>query len=169
MSDSENPYAPPVANPVARVDQLKAPPLTLGQILFSYEGRIPRRIFWGYSIAVNVVDFLIDAIYKNVVPQGSWAYAVGFVALQLPFYWIGMAINRKRWHDCNRSAWWNLIFLVLAVPVLGVALLGGSSNDMGIVMVKNIVIFGGGLIAMIALVWAFVECACTRGTVGPNR
>ena len=32
------------------------------------------------------------------------------------FYWIGLAAEVKRWHDCGKSGWW---FFIIIIPILG--------------------------------------------------
>jgi uncharacterized membrane protein YhaH (DUF805 family) len=114
-----NPYTAP------KVDVLQgtaaAPALSWQHMLFSFEGRIRRGQYWGYTfiawlalvlpmIGVGVMIGLFGA--KD---GGSTANTVGVVAmvvLYLPFIWTATALQAKRWHDRDKSAWWILLGLV---------------------------------------------------------
>jgi uncharacterized membrane protein YhaH (DUF805 family) len=138
----ENPYAAPQGE----IIQPTAPftPLTWKQILFSFEGRIPRRQYWGalgiqmltgFAIGFIVV-FMIPELLRRSPESGPGA---GVVILIVPIVifvlWISLAVGVKRWHDRDKSGWWMLI----------------------------------GIIPYIGGIWQLIECGCLRGTEGPNR
>jgi uncharacterized membrane protein YhaH (DUF805 family) len=82
--------------------------LTLHQLLFSFDGRINRKIYWLYCFAPL---FLIGTIAAaaNAGPEL-------ILALTIMVAWPSLALHVKRWHDMNQSGWWQLISLI---PVLG--------------------------------------------------
>lgn len=138
-----NPYEPPKDSYPFQHDYGDDQPvaLTLGQILFSFEGRIPRKVYWiwtlvtlglfiGYAICVG---FVAAALGSGGVERGT------IEALLIPGYlamgWVDLALQIKRWHDRGKSGWW--IFLGL-VPCIG-----------GILV--------------------FAETGLSRGTYGPNQ
>lgn len=88
--------------------------MSLPQILFSFRGRIPRKIYWLYGVLglllVSVMATLLLGI-AGVEERRAEALA------NLLIVWPAAAISAKRWHDRNQSAWWLLINLV---PVVGV-------------------------------------------------
>ena len=108
----ENPYAAPQAEILTpRGTQA---PLTWKQILFSIEGRIPRRTFWGFSILVGIAGAL--AMAGLAIAIGGDVGNVAALALYIPLLWIHVAIQGKRWHDRDRSAWFVLVSLI---PIVG--------------------------------------------------
>ena len=139
----ENPYASPQGEIITPHSPFT--PLTWKQILFSFEGRIPRRQYWGAMGIQIVVGMLIGLLAAFVIPSfgGNRDAASGVVivliVLMIPvgifFMWAGLAIGIKRWHDRDKSGWWMLISII---PYIG-----------GI--------------------WQLIECGCLRGTEGPNR
>ena len=117
--------------------------MSLGSLLFSFEGRIPRRVFWLTQIAATIVSIMIGFVVGIVVGlamhnDAQTAQGVAqlvILPVELLGFWIGLALAVKRWHDRGKSGWWVLI----------------------------------GLIPIIGWIWAFVEVGCLRGTVGPNQ
>lgn len=111
----DNPYQPPQApifNPMA------ATPKTWKDILFSFEGRIPRRTYWGATLLMTVFVALIVAAVIGI-GHGKLFEGTSLVILIPPyllFVYCGIAISVKRWHDRNKSGWWYLIGLV---PYIG--------------------------------------------------
>lgn len=145
-----------------------------GHYLFGFSGRINRAKYWLwillYLIAAFVVAGVVYAINSAVVGGIiNIAFAIaGFIST--------LAILSKRLHDRNRSAWWILLFYVLPsiLIVIGVVIIfaeamsGGSfdaNNLRGPGLVSGVCF----LVATAVVIWAFVEVACLRGTVGPNQ
>lgn len=140
-----NPYQTPAAQP-GMPGSVAAKP-TLWNILFSFQGRIPRRTYWLWLIAPVVMLVLIVGLTAPLLEQAP--AAVGpetppvrssmsellFLALLIPLFWIRLAVSVKRWHDLGKSGWWYLI----------------------------------GLIPLVGGIWVLIECGCTRGNFGPNQ
>lgn len=165
---NENPYAAPVANPVAPINHLKVPPKRIREVLFSYEGRIPRRAFWGYMIMLTIFNFLLIQAAASFVPKESRTFLVIYFAVQLPVLCMTLAIYAKRWHDRNKSAWWNLIMIALSIW-------GGwlhLTNETAVMSPEKVMlpsVFVPIIIMGLLGIWLLVECGCLRGTVGPNQ
>lgn len=86
---------------------------SLRRLLFGIEGRIGRRTWWLWAVAMPLgmaIYFTVLLRVAGVSPHG----AQGVVNLLL--VWPVVAVSAKRWHDRNQSAWWVLISLV---PVVG--------------------------------------------------
>lgn len=135
----ENPYAAPRGEIIHPTSTFV--PLTWKQILFSFQGRIPRRQYWaGFGIQMLAVVAL-TAVFAGVIFNGRGVSDIGAFAviLGLPFLvfliWVGLAVQVKRWHDRNKSGWWVLV----------------------------------GFIPYIGGIWQIIECGCLRGTEGENR
>jgi uncharacterized membrane protein YhaH (DUF805 family) len=63
------------------------------------------------------VNFLAQITSRQLVPHDLLRYQpLIYPILMLVIGWPVLAIQTKRWHDVNKSAWW---ILVNAAPVLG--------------------------------------------------
>jgi uncharacterized membrane protein YhaH (DUF805 family) len=140
---TQNPYQAPQAQGAPFAPQQPAAPMSVGSILFSFQGRIPRRVFWLTNIAMTIVAMLIGFVIGFVcglvlhddAQSAQLVAQLVILPVQLLTLWISLALAVKRWHDRGKSGWWVLI----------------------------------GLIPIIGWIWAFVEVGCLRGTVGPNQ
>ena len=142
----ENPYAAPQGEIIHPSSSFT--PLTWKQILFSFQGRIPRRQYWaGFGIQMLFI-FGIALLAGFILPvfrhasgssesSGVLIGVGGLLMIPLLVFgvWSGLAIGVKRWHDRDKSGWWMLI----------------------------------GIIPYIGGIWQLIECGCLRGTEGPNR
>ena len=134
----ENPYAAPQGEIVT--PYTASAPLSWKQILFSFQGRIPRRQYWaatGIYMLVGIVCGILFALTSSHDNKGDISPVLLILAIPLVpvFIWSSWAVGVKRWHDRDKSGWWMLI----------------------------------GLIPYIGGIWQFIECGCLRGTEGPNR
>lgn len=84
----------------------------MGEILFSFKGRICRSEYWGkafpilfsYGLIVNLIN------YAEVESSGQPGISIFLSLLSL---WPGLAVATKRLHDRNRSG---LFLLFLLIP-----------------------------------------------------
>jgi uncharacterized membrane protein YhaH (DUF805 family) len=141
-----NPYEAPLSPSYAPSGPLVK--MSLRDTLFGFQGRIPRRIYWLWSLLPGIIFVVVIGLLAPLfstppppdAPPGteSGLSPVGMIVmllLYIPLVWISLAVSAKRWHDRAKSGWWILISLI---PIVG-----------GI--------------------WMFVECGCLRGTEGPNQ
>jgi uncharacterized membrane protein YhaH (DUF805 family) len=106
-----NPYQAPRAN-VQDVGATPGQKLSLKEVLFSFEGRIPRKAYWLQGIVPIFVAGLVLGMVGFGIGFGEWwGYVVQFLLL-----WPGLAVSIKRWHDRDKSGWWVLIGLI---PIIG--------------------------------------------------
>lgn len=152
--------------------------MNLMSLLFSFNGRINRGKWWLailifviYSVVASIVGALLfgGSIANIVASDGEFdaASLVGpaliGIAVALLLYLVllisSIAVGVKRLHDRNKSGWWLLLFFLLP-GVLGA--IGQSMGDSPIGLLL-------GLAALVIYIWMFVEFACLRGTVGPNK
>lgn len=128
---------------------------SLADILFSFEGRVPRSIFWFHLIGSLVVSFFIymlvlgnirDSIEEDVsILTAVFFYYYWLIPFDLVLLWTSIAIMIKRLHDLNKSGWYVLVFYVgIFIPLI------------------NIIIAIMGLIG-------FIYLGFIRGTVGQNQ
>ena len=82
--------------------------MSLPKILFSFDGRINRKIYWAFYIPVLILCALSGVGYKD---WNVWRLLVALILL-----WPGIAIQIKRWHDRNKSGYWIFINFI---PVIG--------------------------------------------------
>lgn len=81
--------------------------------LFSFEGRINRQPFWLYWLGWFVLICVVQSL------TGEWESgqaSTPTLIIAIVSLWTNLAVQAKRWHDTDRSAWWILIGLV---PIIG--------------------------------------------------
>jgi len=91
---------------------------------FSFDGRSKRSGYWGVSFGtffvLVVVMTVLDALFPGVGEQPSNVSLVIFMIVLIPYSWINLAVQIRRWHDLDRSGWMMLIGLI---PVIGAIVL----------------------------------------------
>ena len=105
-------------------------------LLFSFNGRVGRGAYWGLFVASLILfGALGGASIMSMLSGADPTAAAGgmstaMVVASLLFLWPALAIQAKRWHDVDKSAWWILINLV---PVVGglIALVFNGFDDLG--------------------------------------
>ena len=85
-------------------------------VLFSFRGRIPRRVFWSVEVLRDLSIQPFAVLFVRVFGQGSLASHAALTGLFGLSLWILLAVDVKRWHDLEKSAWWVLIRFV---PIVG--------------------------------------------------
>ena len=83
-------------------------PENIKEILFSFNGRISRKVYWLYCGLPSLV-------------LGTWIAVANpdrnvIVVIFLLLAWPSLAMHIKRWHDQNKSGWWQLL---AAIPLVG--------------------------------------------------
>lgn len=117
----------------------------LNWLLFSFRGRISRKTFWLFQIAMMVVVIMLlmalggdtlDLLSEQ--PQNEAAFnelmALAW-KINIVLLWPKLAVDVKRFQDRDRSWYWVLIQLI----------------------------------PMIGPIWYLIEAGCLPGTKGPNR
>jgi len=119
-------------------------------LLFSFEGRIPRRVFWlasaglfGYNFFCGfIAGGMLGAMGGGENGEGNAGVALAVLGLLLVFLLIGvianLAVEVKRLHDRGRAGY---MVLLPAIPIIG----------------------------PFFAVWLLVEMGLLRGTEGPNE
>ena len=83
------------------------------KLLFSFEGRVNRQPYWMFVLAVIAVSFVLVGISMVI---GEKVGMILLVLFQILVLWSALAIQVKRWHDRDKSAWW---LLMNFVPLIG--------------------------------------------------
>jgi uncharacterized membrane protein YhaH (DUF805 family) len=113
--NTENPYQSPQVSTESSVTRPPVPQ-TLESILFSFEGRVPRRVYWGVTLAITFIFFAATSIVFAVFDEGSGLLTIALLLLCIPIIWISLAIQIKRWHDRDKSGYWMFINII---PYIG--------------------------------------------------
>lgn len=87
------------------------------KLLFSFEGRVNRQPYWMFVLAVVAVSFVLVGVSMAI---GEKVGTILLVLFQLLVLWSALAIQVKRWHDRDKSAWWLLMNLVPFIGALWV-------------------------------------------------
>jgi uncharacterized membrane protein YhaH (DUF805 family) len=109
-----NPYASPQT--LLEPAEARTGQRTLLRLLFSFQGRIPRRTYWGLTLSVVVVAFAAMFVITLAFGEDSQATTLGSLVIEVFMLWLYFATEARRWHDRNKSAAWILIRLV---PIVG--------------------------------------------------
>ena len=87
-----------------------------GKFLLSFDGRIGRKAFWLFVaplFAIYVVAAFVAGVFTvDPVTGGMPSYPMWYWLLLVVLIWPALAVQAKRWHDQDRSAWWILIGLI---------------------------------------------------------
>lgn len=90
-------------------------PLTKKDILFSFQGRIGRFEYWMSTLAI-FGGLIAIIVLASMLQLDDAIFTAVFIAAYIPVIWVSLAIQAKRWHDRNKSAWW---ILITVIPVIG--------------------------------------------------
>lgn len=90
--------------------------MTLMKILFSFQGRITRKMYWVNFVLLFALPFSILIVVIDAAVLGNHKEPVLATFIPLFLLWPSLAAQIKRWHDRDKSGWWMLISLV---PIIG--------------------------------------------------
>ena len=89
-------------------------PLSTAQILFSFRGRVPRKVFWLYGV---LGPLLVSVMLEMLLGIVGVSERRTELLTTLLLVWPCSAVSVKRWHDRDKSGWWVLVYLI---PLIGV-------------------------------------------------
>ena len=89
-------------------------PMSIPRILFSFRGRVPRKVFWLYGVLGPLLVSVMAEMLLGIVGV-SERRAEMLTTLLL--VWPCAAVSVKRWHDRDKSGWWALVYLI---PLIGI-------------------------------------------------
>ena len=126
-----------------------------------FGGRSRRAEYWWFILfgfLLSLAAALIDRIL------GLTTLGVGTL-VSLGLFIPQLAVGFRRLHDLDRSGWWLVGPLVLAIPlglVVGFSAAGGAgAGSIAVLGVLGLALF---VYSVVLIVWF-----CQRGTVGTNR
>ncbi len=117
--------------------------MSIGALLWSWEGRIGRGRFWMgvvlvilmsmvFGVIANLLGIPLDAGTGEVAEEISIAGALYLLAAFIAVAYAQLAVYAKRFHDRGKSAWWVLIAFVPVIGFLWVVIeLGMLPGDPG--------------------------------------
>lgn len=132
-----NPYEPPrdissFDNDFGRDEGGK---LTLLQIFFGFDGRIPRKVYW---LATLFTSFVVLAyafcagIVAAILGGGEGLVNVLVIPAYIFSLWCHLAIQIKRWHDRGKSGNWIFINFVPCIGgIIALVETGFTRGDYG--------------------------------------
>jgi uncharacterized membrane protein YhaH (DUF805 family) len=81
--------------------------------LFSFKGRISRKPYWVFNLIV-----FLGGIVLGILTGYGEEISNAQLALMLWILWPSLAVQAKRWHDTNKSAWWMMVnFIPIGGPI----------------------------------------------------
>ncbi|KQV56668.1 MULTISPECIES: DUF805 domain-containing protein [unclassified Caulobacter] len=131
--------------------------------LLSFKGRLRRSHYWVTSFALGVVKAVLTVILAAALGQietkdGGFAASI----MEVLFLWPTLALLVKRGHDRNRSIWFSLGLMALAILMtVGVAVADGFHEEVLMIACVVVVI---GCFGFLIIDYGFID-----GTQGPNR
>ena len=149
-------------DPFAAVPE-KTKDISTRDILFSYEGRINRQIWWlygiiGLSIVGFIYGFIIGSIFGIIFPFNDFLWASSTTIFMLPFYYVVLAVDMKRLQDTGRSWEWGFLsVLSIIFSIIYLYTPYGSEEEF---LVDNL--------SSLVYIPVWIICGFFKGTDGPN-
>jgi uncharacterized membrane protein YhaH (DUF805 family) len=144
--------------------------MNLQKILFSFDGRIGRRIYW-LAILALIVAVQVLTVAPFLLDNEAWSL---ILALTSQFIWLFslwplLAVGAKRLHDRDKNGWWLLVFWLLPFALFagGLSIIlfddprTGRTGDLA---TGSVLIFA----SLLPALWGIVELGILPGTKGPN-
>jgi uncharacterized membrane protein YhaH (DUF805 family) len=155
-------------------------PYSIGELLFSFRGRIGRQYWWLTSLAVAVLTSASSEIVTLAAQMAGMApinpethefeptgvFRSVIAVLGLVNAWISFALSCKRLHDRNRSGWWLVLQALLVVATIALVLAIFLFRQM--YQPWYIAAIATGIATALLTLWLFVEMGFLKGTAGPN-
>ena len=82
--------------------------------LFSFKGRVTRKQFWIFNLIIFGAGLLLGVLTGT--PEEFGEFTRPQLMFMIWIFWPSLAVQAKRWHDLNKSAWW---LLLNAIPIAG--------------------------------------------------
>ena len=159
---NQNPYATPQA---PQQPTQPAEKMTIGKLLFSFQGRINRAKYWGAIVGMYAVMFVViialTAMFGTTTEPATTNLSSDDVFAETTVYGDSLGEPEE-----ELPAGVLIVLGLLYIPAvwigLAVAVKRWHDRDKSGWWVLI------GMIPLIGAVWTFVENGCLRGTVGPN-
>lgn len=123
------PYDPPQSR-VVDPDDASFPRRSWSWFYLVTKGRISRKQYWLFLPVPLVVGEIAYWVAVGHFMQADTA-TILWTVLAMALSWPSIAVQVKRWHDLDESAWWVLTTLVPYVGMLVTILIGLSPGTAG--------------------------------------
>jgi len=149
--------------------------------LFSTKGRIRRRDWWLWSIAVTVVVLLSQALMHRFLGQASFTEDETFKGLPSNGfqYWIlflatfgqwpTICLMAKRWHDRNRPGWLAALGPAVYLPQVALVHFGGLASGFAPQFATGVAQAVWSFVVLAYSLWVLIDCGILDGTQGQNK
>ena len=97
-------------------------PMSAPQILFSFRGRVPRKVFWLYGVLGPLLVSVMAGMLLGIVGVSERGAEM---LTTLLLVWPCAAVSVKRWHDRDKSGWWALVYLIPGIGLLWTLIANG--------------------------------------------
>ncbi len=77
--------------------------------LFSFKGRVTRKQFWIFNLIIFTAGLLLGVLTGT--PEEFGEFTKPQLMFMIWIFWPSLAVQAKRWHDINKSAWWGRAYL----------------------------------------------------------
>ncbi|MGO1295740.1 MAG: DUF805 domain-containing protein [Vibrio sp.] len=138
--------------------------MTAKWLLFSFEGRVPRQIFWIWNaVYYGVIIFSLTFVSPFIPTMSAYVMPVVLLVLLVP----DLAVTAKRWHDRNKSNKWLLLSMPLIISRLMMPgqMVDEASMVVGPSTTTQLLSFFSLLCGLVIL----VECGLRKGNPLPNQ
>lgn len=161
--------------------------------LFSFEGRLRRQDYWGISIALGLLLFMLTegimlalfgpqySVFSNGLEASNRRISEGLPYIVQTLIaclglWPNLAMSAKRAHDRDKSARFIVALLVIMwivsfvqVPLMDHYALGVEGAPPSQVIMISLALMIGGVLQFVMSLYAIITVGFLDGTPGPNR
>jgi uncharacterized membrane protein YhaH (DUF805 family) len=95
---------------------MASPQMPPSQLYFSFDGRVNRKVFWLNFVVLIVMPVILVTSIIDVSMGYAGRHGPASLVGMLALVWPSLAVQAKRWHDIDKSAWW---ILVGFIPIIG--------------------------------------------------
>ena len=93
-------------------------------VYFGIEGRISRMTWWLSNLVLWIPWVVLSVLIDALFPKSGFdePIFVGVILVAIMFLWCiftiwaSICINAKRWHDTDKSGWWQVLGMI---PLIG--------------------------------------------------
>nr|MCR5506703.1 DUF805 domain-containing protein [bacterium] len=84
--------------------------------LFSFDGRISKNLFIGFSLLLAIISFALDLVSITISEENSRVFNMALNPVNLILLWICVALGYKRAHSLGISGFYSIIGVILFKP-----------------------------------------------------
>ena len=136
--------------------------MSMGDMFFSFDGRIKRQDWWLWSILVGILgfvySFIVGFIAAIIFLENDILWATTAIIFLLPLWYVGLAIIIKRLQDTGRSWEWGSL-AVLSYIFFGISMYLPFESS-GEALLINL--------STLSSLPLWIICGFIEGTHGPN-